>query len=56
MCFGIDEVNIKIEVIIQMQCQYVPFVSNVHHIVHWANLVKQSIFNLCLVLGIEIFL
>lgn len=49
MCFGTDGVHIKIGVTIQMQCQYVPFVGNVHHIAHWANLVKQTILNLCLV-------
>jgi hypothetical protein len=50
--FGVNGVNtfqgLKFGVIVQIQSQDIPFVANVHYMVHWINLVIQTISHLLL--------
>jgi hypothetical protein len=55
--FGVDAVNtfqgFKSRITFQIQCQYVPFIMNMHCVVHWTNLTIQTLLNLSLVSHIE---
>jgi hypothetical protein len=57
ICFSVDEVmifhGVKSGVIIQLMQKHVPFVSDVHYMVHCANLVVYNLSGLSLVLKIE---
>ncbi len=52
VCFGVNGVNtfqgLKFGIIVQIQRQYTPFVTNVHYTTHWINLVIQTISHLLL--------
>jgi hypothetical protein len=58
--FGVDGVNtfqgLRYGVIIQIQWQYVPFVTNAHCMAHWTNLAIQTLSHLPLVSHIEALL
>ncbi len=57
ICFGVDGVNtfqgLRSIVTVQIQCQYAPFVTNVHCMAHETNLTIQTFSNLPLVSCIE---
>jgi hypothetical protein len=57
VCFGVNGFNtfqgLRSQVTIQIQCQYAPFVVNVHCMAHQTNLVRQTLSNLPLVSHIE---
>lgn len=57
VCFAANRVStfqgLKFGVIIQIQRQYSPFVTGVHCMAHWTNLVVQTFSNLPLVFHIE---
>ncbi len=58
--FGVDGVNtfqgLKYGIIVQIQWQYAPIVTNAHCMGHWTNLVIQTLSHLPLVSRIEAFL
>jgi len=55
--FGVDGVNTfqgsKYIIIVQIQCQYGPFITIVHCMFHMTNLAIQTLLNLSLVSHIE---